>query len=82
MRLKVRLAQDANMNSVLTEEIFEFQHSGAKIIRFTTSQPQDFSPSVLGRTAIFIYEDVNGCADSWRASSPYSERGGCGQKKA
>jgi hypothetical protein len=52
----VRLDQEANINTVLTEDLFQFQLPARKAIIFPISQPQDFSQFFLGRTAILGYE--------------------------
>jgi hypothetical protein len=53
-------SQETYIDSVLTEEIFQFQLPAAKTIKFPAGQPQSFSTFVLlGRAAIFAYDEEN-----------------------
>jgi hypothetical protein len=45
--LKVRLVQEADVNAVLTEELFQFHLSAANSVSVPLSQPQAFPPFVL-----------------------------------
>jgi hypothetical protein len=78
----VRLVQEAIINAVLTEEMFQFQLPAANTISDPISQPQDFSPFVLVHTAILVCEQDDGFEDSSRASFPCWEGGGRGEKTA
>jgi hypothetical protein len=76
----VRLVQVANINAVLTEELFEVQLPGANNISFPISK--SFPPFVLGRTAILGYEGDYGFEESSRTILPCWEEGGRGEKTA
>jgi hypothetical protein len=70
----MHLVPEANVNAVLTEELFHFQLPAANIISVPVSKA--FPPFVLGRTAILGYEHNDGFKDISRASFPCWEGGG------
>jgi hypothetical protein len=78
----VCLVQEANINAMLTEELFQFQLPAANTIGVPKCKPQGFNQFVLGHTAILGYEEDDGSEDSSQASFRCWERGGRGEKTA
>jgi hypothetical protein len=78
----VHLVQEKNINAVLTEEMLQFHLPAANTISVPINQPQGFPPFVLGHTTILGYEKDASFKDSSRASFPYWEGGGRGEKTA
>jgi hypothetical protein len=52
LQLKVRLVQKASINTVLTEEVVQFQLPAANTISDTQTSRKAFPAFVLGRTAM------------------------------
>jgi hypothetical protein len=77
----VRLVQEANINAVLTEELFQVRLPAANTISVSTSQPQGFSPA-CPRPHRLGYEEDDGFEETARASFPYWQGGGRGEKAA
>ena len=72
----MRLSQEAYIDSVLVEEMIQFQIPVAKSVKFPADQPKGFSPFVfLGRVAILGYKKYNSFQDSLRAILSSGEGG-------
>jgi hypothetical protein len=52
----VGLFQEANINAVLTEELFQFQLPAAITVSIPAGQPHGFSRVLLGRAGVLSQE--------------------------
>jgi hypothetical protein len=78
----VGLVEEAYINAVLTEELFQFQLPAANTVGVAACQPHGFTGALLGRAAMLSQEKNNGLEDGSGASVPCREGSGRGEQTA